>query len=469
MHLLTFVLTIASTHLGGVGLAALLATCGLALGACMTAPGNCGAPELGTALGQSSSCGNAPVPRDWHLIDQMTKARGVSPGGTPYVNFNGWPAQDSLFRYCHVKSIKISGSVNLTTDGANAAVTAYQMRSLLQQFFLSDAGGHFYLAAIDGRTIVDDFWLRGAYRLPQPLDGAVPAALPAGVHRFRIDIELALVARFPGASPTEGIISLAALQQTNGSQGMRFTCAQGIAGNPAGIQLGDNPGNPANVVFVRDDGQEGLDVWIEYVYTDQPIIDAPWSLREYQIAEQSSTLKSPNSKTEYAAVRYFPEDAALFAGQQLAAGIDNVTLQVGGMMFGQQRAIDMVRRQAFLEISAPESAAALGLANLALPAEPGVTEPYLMICPARPRETAPAGAIVYNFSTQPATFTRFIHRTCDCDTGERAGRILDAIKCGASTCLQPSNPLTAGGTPSFGVSDPTAPKIVVPLSQSKVG
>jgi hypothetical protein len=83
----------------------------------------------------------------------------------------------------------------------------------------------------------------------------------------------------------------------------------------------------------------------------------------------------------------------------------------------------------------------------------------LLLVPQRARESAAAGPIIYNYSTQPAPNARYIHRTCDCDTSDRAAKILAAIKCGPATCFQSSNP---GG--AMGVSDGAAPKIVIPIA-----
>lgn len=435
MHFLTVTL---ASHALAYGALAIL---GLA------ALGACASTELGAALTAMSKCASAPEPRDWKLVDRIDPARGAAPGQQVTVQWNAIAAQDTLGRYAHVRALEIRGSVVLTSDGANAAVTGYMLRSLIQNIFLSDAGAHMYYAALNGRTIIDDYWLRH-WRLPRPLN-AIGAAVPAGNFNARIDLEMALVGRYPGASPIEGLIPLACLQMTDGSQGMRFTCGSVIAGNPA-------PAGLTVVSFLRDDGNPGLDIWADIVYLDQPVIDAPWSVREYILAAPNGTLKAEGAKTEYAAVRYFPEDAAANAGQQQAAAIDNVTLQCAGMIFGQQRAIDLVQRQDLLAGSAPESATALGLANLGQPAEPGTTVPMLLILPQRSRETAPAGPVVYNFATQPAANQRFIHRTTDCDTSDRASRMLAAIKCGTSTCYQP-------GSTDPGVNDATAPKVVVPM------
>lgn len=452
MHLLLTVATMLEAH-GLTGFLA-LGVGVVALGACMQLA--TGQPELGSAVGSCSRCEASPVPRDWFLIDAVDPARGARPGGQVTVQWNGLSPQDNRGRYCMIKSIKISTTALITSNGANDAVTAYMVRSLYQQINLSDAGGHFYLAALDGRTCIDIPWLMG-YRLPFPLDGAIPAASPAGTVRVRMDLEIPLVGRFDGASPTEGMLALAALQQTDGSQGMQFRLGTAIAGNPA-------PAGLTLVSFEKDDGSAGLDVWVEYVYTDLPIIDAPWSWREYTIAEANNNLKNVNAKTIVAAARYFPEDAAANLGQQLAANIDNVTLTCAAASFAQQRRIDLVRRQDFLAQTAYGSASALGLPQLAQPNEPTVTQGMLLLVPYRTRETAPAGPVIFKFATQPNAFTRFVHVTCDCDNEERAAKILAAIKCGPATCYQATNPIV-NGQPALGVSDSTAPKVVIPVPQ----
>lgn len=372
MHLLSL-LTVALSFGGSwFGLAA-CALGAVALGACAQLA--TGQPELGSAVGSCSRCPASPVPRDWFLLYSVDPANGARPNGQITVQWNGLSPQDNRGRYCNIKTIKISGTALFTGTGTNPAVSPYMVRSLYQQINLSDAGSHKYLAALDGRTCIDIPWLLG-YRLNYPLDGAIPLNAPAGVVRARMDLEIPLVGRQDGASPTEGMISLAALQQTDGSQGMQFRLGTAIFGNPAPAGLTLNS-------FEKDDGSPGLDVWVEYVYTDLPVIDAPWSWREYTINESSNNLKNVNAKTVAAAVRYFPEDAANNLGQQLAANIDNITLTCAGASFAEQRRIDMVRRQDFLALTAPGSAAALGLPQLAQPNEPGVTQGMLLIAPAR--------------------------------------------------------------------------------------
>lgn len=454
MHLLSVLLTIALGNGGLFGLAA-CALGAVAFGACAQLA--TGQPELGSAVGACGRCPASPVPRDWFLIDSVDPARGARPNGQVTVQWNGLSPQDNRGRYCNIKSIKIAGTALFTGNGANAAVSAYMLRSLINELDLSDAGGHKYIASADGRTCIDIPWLMG-YRLPFPLAGAIPAGLPAGVVRARIDLEIPLVGRFDGASPTEGLISLAALQQTDGSQGMTFRLRTAILGNPAA---------PAGLVlnsFEKDDGTPGLDIWVEYVYTDLPVIDAPWSWREYTINESNNNLKNVNAKTVLAAARYFPEDAAGNLGQQLAANINNVTLTCAGASFAEQRTIDLVRRQNFLSETEPNSAAALGLPQLAQPNEPGVTQGMMLIAPYRPRETAPAGPIIFKYATNPNPFVRYVHVTVDCDDEERASKILAAIKCGPATCYQQTNPII-DGKPALGVSDATAPKVVIPVPQ----
>lgn len=455
MHLLLTFGAYLDTH-GLTGFLALLSLAGV-FGACATLA--TGQPELGSAVGSCSRCESSPVPRDWFLIDSVDPARGARPNGQVTVQWNGLSPQDNRGRYCGIKSIKISGTALFDGTGANPAVTAYMTRSLYQQINLSDAGGHKYIASMDGRTCIDVPWLMG-YRLPFPLDGAIPAAAPAGVVRARIDLEIPLVGRFDGASPTEGIISLAALQQTDGSQGMQFRLGTAIFGNPAA------PAGLTLTSFEKDDGSAGLDVWVEYVYTDLPIIDAPWSWREYTIAESNNNLKNVNAKTVLAAARYFPEDAAGNLGQQLVANIDNMTFQVAGATFAEQRRIDMIRRQDFLAQTAANSAAGLGLPQLAQPNEPGVTQGMILVAPYRPRETAPAGPVIFKLATNPNPFVRWVHVTVDCDDEERASKILAAIKCGPATCYQSTNPII-NGVPALGVSDATAPKMVIPVPQNR--
>jgi len=422
---------------------------------CVTAPSS--SPNLGSALAScpvGPGCPASPVPRDWKLIDRIDPSRGAQPGGTVITTWNNTSPMDDVGRYRHVRSILISGYAVFTVDPAgNDEVTPYQSRSLIQNINFSDAGKHFYYAKLDGRTIIDIQWLEDR-KLPYPLEGGVPKNLGAvGTFTTPIDLEFELVGRAPGASPTEGLVLLSAIQQTDGSQGFSFELRDAVRGNPtapAGLTL---------LEFRRGDGKLGLDLFADWVALDNPVIDAPWSVREYTKVEIASSLQRPEEKTIAAAVRFFPEDAAGNVGQQFADGFDEITLELAGMKFGQTKKQDMITRERQLARSAPMSAASLGLPDLSMPVEPGVTRPMLLLIPARTRESAPAGPVIYDFGTTPTTGIgwRIIHKTVKCDTTERAERILATTKCGPSSCVQP-------GATSIGINDPTAPKVILPLA-----
>jgi len=423
--------------------------------ACATAPS--ASPNLGSALSQcpvGPSCPAAPMPRDWKLIDRIDPSRGATPNGQVITTWNNTSPMDDVGRYRHIRSILLSGIARFTVSPqGNDPVTAYQLRSLIYDINFSDAGRHFYYAKLDGRTIIDDAWLQD-WKLPYPLEGDIPANLGnVGTFDARIDLEFELVSRAPGASPTEGLILLSAIQQTDGSQGFSFNLRDAIRGNPAA------PAGLTLLEFRRGDGKLGLDLFADWVALDNPVIDAPWSVREYTKVEIASSLQRPEEKTISAAIRFFPEDAPGNLGQQFAAGYDEITFEIAGMKFGQVKAQDQITRERQLARSAPMSAASLGLANLAMPMEPGVTRPMLLIVPSRPRESAPAGPVIYDFGTTPTTGIGFrvIHRTVKCDTTDRAERILSTTKCGPSSCIQP-------GATSVGINDPTAPKVILPIA-----
>lgn len=422
-------------------------------GICVTAPYQ--SVELGSALGScpvGPRCEASPIPRDWKLIDRIDPSRGASPGGTVITSWNNTAPMDDVGRYRHIKSVLISFNAVFEVGEVNDHVTAYQGRSLIHNMNFSDAGRHFYLAKLEGRTCIDLAWLRD-WKLPYPLDGEIPKDVGAGTITVPMDLEIELVSRAPGADPLDGLLLLSAIQQTDGSQGFSFDLRDAIKGNPtapAGLTL---------LGFTRGDGKAGIDMWADYVALDNPVIGAPWSWREYTKVEIASSLQRPEEKTIAAAIRFFPEDQAGNTGQQYAAGYDEITFEIASQKFGQVKAVDQVTRERQLARSAPSSAASLGLPDLALPVEPGVTRGMLLAVPCRPVESAPAGPVIYDFGTTPTTGigARWIHITVKCDTTDRAERILATTKCGPSSCVQP-------GSNMVGITDPTAPKIILPIS-----
>ncbi len=400
------------------------------------------------AVCDTSICVPMPRDRDWVLVDQLDSTTGA-PNKLVNVDW-GVDDRDPAGRYGHVRGLKICGFVVLTSDGANAAVSAYTLRGLFSQIILTDALGHEYWQNADGRNIVDDFWRRHM-RLPYPLDGAVPALLPAGDHTFCIDLEFSLASRAQGGNPLERILNIAALQKA-GSTSFQFRLANTgatIPGNPAGLTVKE---------FRRDDGQLGLDIKADVVYTDKLIADAPWGVRDYTDTEVNHWLKY-SGKHEYAIVRHLIEDNnnSGTTGQQEAGLIDNLSVRVGkGIAVDSLKLSDLRRRDLELQRSFPESAVALGLANLMEPAEPGVTDPSRTFLPLRPREYAPAGRVTFKMD-RPGNFTRFLHAFVDCDTSDRINKLKQAASCSVSGCMQIVN-----GQMVQGVVDPTLPKIITP-------
>lgn len=399
----------------------------------------------------TSICVPMPRDRDWVLVDQLDQTTGA-PNKLVSADWSGMDDRDAVGRFGHIRGLKICGFVVLTSNGANAAVSAYTLRGLFSQIILSDALGHEYWQNADGRNIVDDFFRRHM-RLPYPLDGAVAAGLPAGDHTFCIDLEFSLSSRAQGGNPLERILSIAALQK-GGAEALQFRLANTgatIPGNPAGLLVKE---------FRRDDGQLGLDIKADVVYTDKLIADAPWGVRDYQLTEVNTQLKY-SGKHEYVIARHLIEDnnQSGTTGQQEAGLIDNLSVRVGkGIAVDSLKLSDLRRRDLELQRSFPDSAVSMGLPLLFEPADVGVTDPSRVFLPTRPREYAPAGKVTFKMD-RPGTFTRFLHSWVECDTQDRVEKLKQAARCSASGCMQIVN-----GQLVQGVVDPTLPKIVSPNS-----
>lgn len=418
--------------------------------------------EIGAAL-RRGGCGNAPSPRGWSRIDQPDATR-AAPNLVVQTRWQGAGSasrkgKDSRVEDAYIKSIAIRGNVLFTTGATNSLVTAHLMRSIFYNIKLKDCTGHsFFDGGIDGRDIVDDCYYRHG-RLPQALPGVVGVNLGAGSHTVAIDLEIPLGYRAVGQDPREGLIPLATLQ-TADLDAFSFQC-RSVLPSPGGVAV---PGFTSIDSFTRPDGTAGLEIWAEIAWIPRredgvPYwIDAPWMLRNYVLQGNDVALNSDDRKHIYAHVRYRAEDTFGspngVTGQQLASLIDNMQCEVGGLPVFQPaslRTIDLAVRSAELKAegvtSFGDSADALGLAPLTLPAEAGVTTPDVYMQPWRASDDAPAGPYLINMQTQPATSTRFLHRTVGCVNAERAKTILAAMSCGCAVNVLTANGQQEPGTP----------------------
>lgn len=395
--------------------------------------GACVGTELGAAL-RLGGCGKATMPRNWVRVDAMDSSRTVL-GQMTQVRWAALNAKDPMGRFGYIKSLAIKGNVVITAGATNDAVSAYALRGLFGDIDLMDLTGHKYFAALDGRDLVDDHYYRHG-RLPSALPGAILANVGAGSISRQIDTEIALVSRAVGASHVEGLIPIAALQ-TASMEAFQFSLRSAIPGSPAGLTV---------TGFTKPDGVAGLEIWAEVVYIAgnpgspdvPPVIDAPWVLRNYTLQGQDQKLDHETRKHSYAVIRYRNTDTfnspGGTTGQNLAGVIASLTAEVGGQTFlSALSATDIFVRNGALKREGVtgfgDSAEALGLNDLVLPAEPATIVGDVMVLPFRPTEDAPSGPVIVHMGTQPCTDTRWLHRAVGCDRADRVDAIKAAMQC----------------------------------------
>lgn len=430
--------------------------------------------SLGAALRSCGVCSPMPPARKWVLADRVTQDR-CQPGMEVQVRLDGVPATDTLGRKAHVRGILFNATaVNDIPGATNDAVSGYNMRSIWQALFLEDTSGHQYWQALDGRTILDDQWFRfyrlcqfptlwfGAEGAPFPTissDQGIPANAGAGTIDRSVTL-YAPLARPAGVegSPLEGLIPLAALQRV-GAGALRVRIATEYAGSPSGVAF-----QSLQVDNLDGTTRAGMDVWLDVVYLPAFVIDAAWALREYTLSDQSGILRFPDQLTEYAHIRYFPEDTSpgsLYSGQGLAAAHNGITLRVAGFTeMGGFQLGDAITRMVQTIASDIDSAIITGNAQQAVPmADVNGNITQLFLLPNRPRDVAAAGPINYEYAERDAIFTRYVHRVVRCHTEQRGEKLADALQC---------NPCSTFGTNGNGKVQPKVasfePAIVSPTN-----
>jgi hypothetical protein len=412
---------------------------------------SCQVAMLGAALSAMVACPAMPSPRNWVVADRVPVAR-AAPGRTVFADFMSLPVQNSRGEWAHVRAIKIAATTEVTLAAANTAVSGIDIRSIWQEIYLTDIGGHEYLSSIDGRTVLFDSFLRnGLYRTAVPYidgsNGELTTNQGAGAVSVDSSLILDLVSRGPGASPLEGLITVAALQ-ARGAQAFRFRCASSFATSPVGVTVNG---------FEDPEGTAGLWIMADIIYLPEPVIDAPWSLREYTLTEQSGSFHSPEARHEYLAMTPFSED---ISNDDPCADVEGISLMVAGFSdLAGATNIEALYRQLSFEESEPQSARCLDQLEelyfqVGVPAS--AIHPYLLLLPPRPRESAPAGPVSYKYTTRPQTSSRYTHRFTFCDDGARITKIKAAITkapCGVQQIV--------GGATESGIVDSTLPKVLV--------
>lgn len=412
--------------------------------------------SISAALRACTPCPAAPASRRMLLVDRVPLAR-ATPGQQITVDLSAIPARDSLGRVGHIRGIYIDAVGTFTCGAVSAAKTAYQLRSVIDQFLLQDVTGHIYLPNIEGRTLIDDTFYRhhadqqwrymaagvqpgavgvGEFGPSQTVDYGLLANLNATVNR-QISVYFPFVTENPEYDPLAGLISVAALQGVGQASGLlRFRLAPNVKGDTTGITFDG---------VLNSDGVAGLDVWADVVYLPG-ISSTPWGLDSYTLPQLTGSLPHGESSTEHAWVRFFPEDAANDQGQLLVTNLNLFTLAVAGF---NELTANMITLAAFARrmdlMLASEPLGFLARANakqdLPIRAVPGdnTTLTTLMIVPYRQAGSGEAsGPVIFGVGTNPnQAQTRYIQRYVDCVTADWHGQIMEASQCspcGPSVC-----------------------------------
>lgn len=367
---------------------------------------------------------NTPV-RDWFLVDRID-AKLLTPGSSYNVNLRGGPAPvDRHGRKAMVTGIRLVGNHKITLDATNDPVSGYNLLALWSNIYLEDVSGWQYLAALNGRDLWDDRYLRttrtssdilvdangvGADDLPEAIDEDAGAG----------DIVRAVNLYWPLTRPGErgpgailAAIPLAALI-ARGDTAFRFSVPTALPGAPAGVTLG---------------GFLGLtEVWLEYAYLESPVVDRPFQIETYETVYQDGSLRHDDRTHEYAVIRHYDEDD----GGMYVADYGGLTVQVNGQTVASAYTLDQFARRTLFKL-ANAGLTGMGAEDCApawMASGGGGYRLLSLVGPApHSRDGMAAGRVSYNFATRAREKTRFLHRTIACQTVERATAIADATGC----------------------------------------
>lgn len=401
-------------------------------------PGKSAALSLGAAMRGVNVCKAMPASRNFVLADHVDSTR-CQPGALCQINLAGVPNRDSRGRIAHVRGVMIAAQASVTAGATNTAVSAYNFRGLFGSIELTDSTGWKYLDTLDGRTLLDDQYFRTGSRLQYPVlsygtQGAVVPtqssdnglATNAGAGDYEIPCSLYIPFHNPrSGNPSEGLIPLAMIQELGA---LRFNVQTSLPGAPAGVTFNE---------FQYVDGTDGagLDVWLDVVYLDGAVVDAPWQISNYTMTVDSGLLKYPSRETEYLWIRYFPEDTFNATppingnGQSLAQSMEGLTLDVAGFqVFGGFRNVDAVLRMRWFTGTDIDGSWLDNNASRDLPVMTSASVPLAMLLlPWRPRGFGAAGGINIKAQSRTPSAFRFVHRTVQCHDGGRAEKIARAI------------------------------------------
>jgi hypothetical protein len=399
---------------------------------------NAASMSLGAAMRGVNVCKAKPLSRNFVLADHVDSTRCL-PGSVCQIDLSGVPNRDSRGRIAHVRGIFIAAQAEVTLGATNEAVSAYDLRGLFGSIELTDSTGWKYFDTLDGRTILDDQYFRagsmlqypvlrygaqGAFVPAQTSDNGIPVNDGAGDATFGVSLYMPLHNPRSG-NPSEGLIPLALIQDLGA---LRFSVQSVIPGAPTGVTFNE-------LQYIDGTDNPGLDVWLDVVYLDGAVVDAPWQLSCYTMTNDSGMLRYPGRETEYCWLRYFTEDTfganppISGNGQSLAQSMEGLTLSVAGFqVFGGFRNVDAVLRMRWFTGTDIDGSWLDNNASRDLPVMTSGAVPLaLLLMPWRPRGHGPAGGIEIKAQSRTPSAFRFVHRTVTCHDAGRAEKISRAV------------------------------------------
>lgn len=410
---------------------------------------------IGRALRQCGVCSPVPPRANWVIADYVDGSR-AQPGGQVQTRWDNGatPVRDSERRHAHIRGFMLRAFVEITVEGAtNAAISAYQLRSLWESIFFENVAGWQFLSDVDGRTLIDDVYMRhgghvqhsylqaGVQGLSTPVitvNNGLPENVGAGTYVLDCSVNFPTVTLGPGRSKLKGLIPLASVQRWKNG-GFKYRMGAQIAGAPPGVEITAyfQPSNP---------DQQGVEFWVDLVYLPTVVMDSYWQVDSYPLSDFNSILQNSDRRTEYAAIRYFPEDDGTGeqytgTGQALADDLDTFTVQIGGMnVLGGENKEFMRSRGTDLLQNVRDSSWNRDNAAQDLPLISGAGESLIVIILGyQTRENAAAGDVAYRISEHPdLQEVRWLHRTDACHDPVMAGKIVRATRCGACVKDRPT-------------------------------
>jgi len=381
------------------------------------------------------------------LLRRFTAAEAVQ-GNSLNVHFGNVMPFDAEGRVAHIRALTFAFHANITTILNPAAYAARNLRGLIQNITLRDVTGHHYVNGLTGFDLLDDNFLYDNFaqssiptmhigsdatstnEMFQSIsrDFGVQPNEPAGTRTYPAGLRWMFTRKL--GNPFEGLIPVVALTQPGSNDiALTFRLGTGLPGAPVGSTLvsyidSTMPGL-ANV---------GLSVWAEVVYLEREdmVIDAPWRVDTYQIAEQQSTALRPESLTEYFAVRQTIFDL----GEGATNNISYLTADIDGTQIINDTREELANRTLLLASSLDGTFIRNRRASQDLPmfADPTLDnfQPPILILPivwGASRAAAAQGRINFRLTTTNAS-TRFIHRTVGVRSDARRDAILKAANCG---------------------------------------